>query len=334
MNDDITRDEEILLIDYLSGRLGRAEAEQLRQRLEFDDRLRHRRDAIKRTFAAMDLVPRPEPPDDLVARTMAYIGAAEQTERLIARQQLARPRSYWHTFNLRELAAIAAIIVVMIGILLPSLQVARSRGDRNLCTSQLGQIGAGLQTYAMNFDGVLPHADTRHERWLPGGPEPVASNSAGPFKLVRGRYVDGPCVFQCPAVGGPGFTVREGMTDFPSPEHISYSYQHTVGGNILRLDDPQVARVPAQMVVLGDQTPVFRGLRFQPDGLREGVSKNHGGSGMGVLSLAGNVRWVDNAEVGVAGDHIFLADDHHEYRGMEAPVAPTDTFLLPSSSRR
>jgi competence protein ComGC len=329
MSDDITRDDEIVLIDYLTGRLDPPEAETLRRRLESEDRLRQRRDTIARTFAAMDLAPRVEPPDDLVANTLAHIAAADRTHRLIASQQLARPRGYWHTFNLRELAAIAAVILIMVGVFVPSMQVARRRGNQNVCASQLGQIGAGLQTYAMNHDSVLPNADSLLVRWLPQGPEPVASNSAGPFKLVRGRYVAGPSVFQCPAVGGAGFTVRDDMTDFPSPEHVSYSYQHAVGGNMLRINDPAIARVLTQMAILADQTPIFRDRRFRPDRVASPLSENHGGRGMGVLYMAGNVRWADHARVGVEGDNIFLADQLNQYKGIETPGGPTDTFLLP-----
>jgi hypothetical protein len=330
MRDDITHDDEIVLIDYLTGRLDREEADALEARLESDDRLRQRRDTIARSFAALDLAPQPEAPDDLLADTLAHIAAAEKTERLLARQQIARPGGYWHTFNLRELAAIAAAIVLMIGVFVPSLRVARQRNHQNICTTQLGQIGAGLQTYAMNNAGFLPHGETTSNRWLPDGAEPVASNSAAPFKLVRLRYVAGPSVFQCPAVGGPGFTVREEMTDFPSPQHISYSYQHAVGGNVMRMDDPDIVHAADDMVILADQTPLFRNYRFMPDRLVAPISENHGGRGMAVLYIAGHVRWVDHAGVGVKGDNIFLADDLHEYTGTEAPAQPTDSFLLPS----
>lgn len=333
MHDDITHDDEIRLIDYLTGKLDRQDAQALETRLEGDDRLRQRRDTIARSFAALDLVPEPQAPDDLVDKTLAHIATAEKTDRLLARQQLRRPGGYWHTFNLRELATIAAAVLLMIGVFVPSLRVARQRGLQNLCTSQLGQIGAGLQTYAMNHAGILPHGDTRHQRWLPNGPDPVASNSAAPFKLVRLRYVAGPAIFQCPAVGGPGFTVRQDMTDFPSPKFISYSYQHAVGGNILRLDDPTIAHALEDMAILADQTPVFRDERFQPDRLTA-VSENHGSRGMSVLYVPGHVRWVEHADVGVEGDNIFLADDLRDYTGTEAPAQPTDSFLLPSGLRK
>lgn len=325
MNEPMLNDEPIL-IDFLLDRLEDGPAREVRARLASDEAFRRRCETLRKTFAALDLAEPPELGCDLVEATMKRIAAAHRTNELLALQEASRPRAGWPTFSLRELAAIAAALVLLVTVLVPSIRNARFQAQATQCASQMGQIGAGMQTYAINNAGFLPAADSQRRNWLPVDSAQHASNSAGPFKLLAMRLVRGPTVFQCPAVGGPSFTVEPGMTDFPRAVHITFSYQYSVGGRRVNI----LHRNQAPTAYLADQTPVFANGHFQADRAARAVSENHAARGQNVLMIDGRVLWVTGPLVGESGDNIFLIRGRTTYRGDEAPDEPDDAFLLPA----
>lgn len=324
MNDDAQRDEG-LLIDLLFGELSEEQRRQVDPRLENDKAFARRRDELAGLARVYDRAGDVEPPADLVERTLQSVRAARQTDALLSRQsRSARPA----TFSFRELAAIAAVLIVMAGVLLPSLQLARHRSRRGLCAAGLGEIGSALQTFAINHDNTLPHHKAGPTHWLPRE-GPRASNSEPLFTLLREGYLS-PVVFQCPAVGGSSFTMREDLRDFPEPGHIQYSYNYSLNGHGLSILDPQLVEVGGQMAILADQTPLFSAGRYHPEELENLGSDNHGRRGQNVLYLDGHVHWATTAHAGVRGDNIYLVADARDYDGDEHPAGPTDTFLLPA----
>jgi len=324
--------DESVLIDYVLGQCDAQTAEQVARRLEQDEGFRQLHTDVVSTFAAVRLAPQAEPPEDLVSKTLARLRTATQMERLVTREELSRPAGR-ATFSLRELAALAASLLILALVFVPSVRQARFRAGINRCASNAGQIGAAFQNYTNVHGGALPAPDGSARRWLACDGQPAASSSAGLFKLVRHGYAS-PTVFQCPTRKVITFVVRSDMQDFPSAEHITYSYQHVLGPRALSARDPVLAAVAEHMVILADRTPLFDGSRFRPDRLRAKASDNHGGRGQTVLYLDMHVGWAQTAEVGVNGDNIFLARDTYEYDGDEAPAGPTDTFLLPAHTGR
>ncbi|MCY2927289.1 MAG: hypothetical protein NT031_18015, partial [Planctomycetota bacterium] len=121
------------------------------------------------------------------------------------------------------------------------------------------------------------------------------------------------------------------MVDFPAPKFVSYSYQHSIGGNRVNLQAPALRAVLDDLAIMADSNPVFSGNRICND--RAGTcSDNHGGGGQNVLYAAGGVRWRTDSAAGVDGDDIYLAGNLRQYNGDEAPIGPTDSFLLPAWS--
>ena len=332
--------EQDQLIDFLLGQCEPDVAADIRRRLAHDDRFRAVHENIAKTLGAMSLVGEVEPPENLVPGTLARIRQHQQTNALLAREQLAGRRGR-PTFLLRELAAVAAILVLMLGTFAIWQRQARREHLGGICRSQVGQIGTGLLTYANANDGFLPAADLAQHRWLPKAGVPAVSNSSGLFRLIAADFVS-PSVFTCPALeteGGSkaGFAVQPGMSDFPGAGDINYSYQHTLGGR--RLSRQVLAPVAESMAILADSTPVFAGGQFRRDRVGALASDNHGRTGQNVLYLDMHVVWRERADVGVGGnnvgvggDNIFLAEGIIDYDGDEEPTSDIDTFLLPAYS--
>lgn len=323
--------DESLLIDLLLGRCGEADAAGLKRRLAAEPHLRQLHEDLRNTLAAVALVGEVEPPEDLVASTLGRLRAARQTEALLAREELGRRDVIRPTFSLRELAAVAAVVLIFAGLFGTFVRQGQRRRTIDECKAHLGQIGSALLTYAGSNDGRLPAVGPDAHRWLPAANQPAVSNSVALFRLVRQGYAS-PVIFQCPAVGEGSFVVRQEMADFPGVKFISYSYQHALGTPGLWIEDPRMAAHRSEMVVLADANPVFRDGRFERERVRSPVSDNHDRTGMNVLFLPGNVEFKDNASVGVLGDNIYTIEGVVDYRGDEAPASPIDTFLAPAFS--
>jgi prepilin-type processing-associated H-X9-DG protein len=311
-------------MDFIAGRLDARAEDEVRRRLESEPALSLRCESLRRTFAALDMLTSPEPPADLMYRTLDRVKTAGRYHVPVKLQGTGRG-VFCPTFSRWELAVVAAVILIMVGILIPSFLGARLRGQRNQCAVQMGQIGSAMHTYALNNNGLLPGVQSDSDRWLGG--EKVASNSAALFKLLSGGYVNRPVDFQCPAVGGASFSLERDMSDFPRAENISYSYHHSIGRQ-LAMDCAD------NMAVMGDQTPLFKDNRFRPKLVDSAISENHDRSGQNVWYLDGHVQWAAGPDAGVEGDNIYLVGNIRKYNGDEVPSAPTDTFLLPAWNGR
>jgi len=318
------RDEQ-LLIDYALGRSDGAAAEDVRRRLAEDADFAALHADVANTLEALGTWPAPDPPEDLVEQTLERVGAVRRTEMLLAAQpEGAEPRP--PVFSFRELVAIAAAVVLAVGILIPSLRRARQLADRGLCAANMGQIGAALQHYAGGNDDLLPATPAEAEWWLPRPGKQVSSNTEGLFLLIRHGYAQ-PEAFQCPATGEDAFVIRPGMRDFPSRRAVNYSYQHSINARM------RYSELHARLVILSDDNPVFAGGRFHPERVDCTVSDNHGGGGQNVLYPGGDVVWATHNRVGVDGNNIFLAEGILDYLGREKPTSPTDSFVIPNPGR-
>lgn len=331
MNEPINAEDELLLIDYVLGRCEPGPAENVRLRLREDPALRNVHESLTRTFAALGLCQDAAPSADLADRTVRLVLKHRRRQARTTGQELVGRGTLRPMFSLRELVAVAAAVVLMGAVVVPSVRYARERSLQNHCGSQLGQIGFGLHTYAGDNDGALPTVGAV-SGWLPGAGDHPVSNSAALFQLVKEGYV-APTAFQCPAVGAGTFVVRPDMTDFPHAGYVSYSYQHSLaGGGPSRTHTAQAA--PAErMAIVADASPLFRNGRFLPDCPPDSNSPNHRGLGQNVLYLSMAVQWAEHPSAGVDDNNIFVAEGVRDYDGDERPAGPTDSFLLPAHWR-
>lgn len=325
-------DDEALMFDLLLGELDETRQSEARRKIEEDPQAAALHADVSNTLAALDLLGEAEPPEELVDKTLARIRQDRQLKQLIARQEATRRRPIAPTFSLRELGAVAAAAILMAVIFVPSIRSARQSMYRGECASNAGQIGTALRSFAAAGNGQFPRADGQC-RWLPCSSEGSTSNSAALFQLVQNSFIKPP-VFQCPAVDGGSFVLRQGMLDFPAPKYVSYSYQHAVGPQGLSLYDPAFTGKHSQMAILADRSPVFPDGKFHAERVSAQASDNHGGSGQNVLYMDGHVAWASTPTVGIGGNNIYLINGLTQYRGDESPSEPTDSFLLPAYSGR
>lgn len=322
--------DEAVLIDLLLGQCDAARQREVEQRLAADPEFAKLKEDLENAFGALRLMPEAQAPDDLVKKTLARVESAKQTDAILSKVEASR-RWAAPTFSLREVGAMAAAVLILAVVFIPSIRQAKRQMVVTECASNMGQIGSALSSYATDDKEFFPASADHKIRWMPADGEKAVSNSAGLFKLVKGGYA-APGVFQCPAVSGEPLAVAPSLTDFPAAKYVSYSYQHPVGPDGALRRDSLTGPEADRMVLLADNTPVFPDGTFRRDRVNAAASENHNRTGQNVLYANMSVSWADRPNVGVSDNNIFLADGVYDYHGDEAPASRTDTFLLPAYS--
>jgi len=321
---------------------------------------------LERFLRRLDYLEDEECPDDLVALTIARLklavriqqgGSKERLAELLEQENsksvLPASSSSQPTFfpsKIKtpflkvafELAALAAAIVLISGLLLPAFSAMRAHSRQVACSMNLGCIGRALAAYADDNNGQFASA-----RLQPGQPwwrvgdqsEQPCSSTRYVWQLVRLGYVAGEN-FICPG-HLEGRSVQDNteaiaqLRDFPSPENISYSV-------MLLCRAGKLAEAGQRRIVLSDMNPVFISFRKRVscanqrdeyekvllnEDLKKLLSPNHNQQGQNVLFCDSSVEFL--ASRLYQNDDIFTVRGVETYTGREVPADEQDIFLVP-----
>jgi hypothetical protein len=331
------------LLDLHFGRLSAAERERLLEQVKSDAVLASQHEALTGVFAALGNW-REAPAADLAERVLMRVKAAGPSLRVTrsaaTRDGRPAPKVVWENervirlHSIRDVMAVAAMVVLAVGVGVPSLLHMRERGQRTMCAANLAQIGRGLQAYASTFGDDLPFAGwNTASSWRPTN-DPrldVVPNRKHLFPLVRAQYVP-TTVFLCPSERGVAMSAEQARQrdDFLESRNVSYANQNMAGVR------PTLKSNPA-FVVLADDNPCFSDgqplieVAAQNLGLRDPVQANsraHGGVGQNILRLSGATEWTTTPNSGIANDNIWTLSNISHYTGREGPATATDSHLL------
>lgn len=353
---------EARLLDWHLGQLDDAEAQTLKQELEASPALQAKSDHLAALLGLLEQNAAPEPPADLNTRILSAVDAleAETANETTTLQDTAEadrhPILSFHEtpretvpgeriggfipryLAWRDMLAIAACIVLFIGIAVPGYFKAQSVATRHRCLNNLRQIYTGLDNYAQANANVLPFLDYVPEgTWRRDGMDgrPVASNTRHVYRLLEQGYTPDPNIFVCPAAPNGKPMARDDIQrhhDFPHPTNNSYSFVflNTPEGRRLAVlkKDPK-----RQMVLAADRNPHLADdlpARIARRARNLANSPLHdNGAGQNVIYPDGRGGWYTTPNVGVAGDDIYRAGELKDYTGTEKPQSETDTFLVP-----
>ncbi len=338
-----------LLFDYSLGLTSEHENPEAKRLLASSREASGIHQAIRVALSPLDSLEPEICPDDLAERTIGRLqeraqatSGEDRLEELLATQSTGPSVvkvPFWRNWG--DIAAVAAVVVLFVGVLLPTLGYARQKYWQSRCQAQLGGIHEGLANYVSDHDGQMPSAamDPGSPWWKVGyqGAE-NHSNTRRAWQLVQQGYVPLErfvCAGRRESRNLRFDTVKiENYNDFPGRAYIHYS---------IRLGCPQSQNqgLTQRRVIFADLNPIseklpatytepFR-LRLSPD-LMTSNSENHNRRGQNVLYCDGSVEFLRERHTSLSDDDFYtLAEmsDGCEVTGCEVPSCETDAFLVP-----
>jgi hypothetical protein len=328
------------LLDLHLGHLSESEQIQLRQEIAGDPALTTQDEALGMVFRALTAATEARMPTDLVVRTTARVRAAGRPPRvarpanaLTTTAERDRNRVIRLGGNLRDIVAVAAMIVLAVGLGVPGMLHLRDRQQRLGCSFNLAQLGSGLQQYANMFGGSLPFTGwTSGSSWQPSSDARLVTvpNRRHVYPLLRLAYVADPRLFICPSQQHTPMPVTEIQrhSDFLEARNVSYAYQNMAGRRPSTYDDPRMPILADENPLFADGVPLFDARRFAVSNPALANSRAHAGGGQNILTLRGEVRWTTTPTAGIDDDNIWTLKGVTDYTGREGPLSATDSHLL------
>jgi len=333
---ELTYEQRDLIFDYCLGLASPPEEARATQLLAWSDQAADLHATIATALAPLEHVSEESCPDELADYTVQRLcELARQHTVSMPPEVIKLQRSR----NLSNVIAVAASILIVVGILVPSSKLMRHRYNVRVCQGQMGNVARGLELYSADHDDVFPALPrTAGAPWNQvgyQGPE-NHSNTRNLFTLLRLRYVDDPADFVCCGRSQkrtPHLTAStiSDYVDFPSREHITYSYR-------IMFDSSTKTMSLAPLPLMADMNPHFEQspatgstrcgfpVAEEPSNLN---SRNHGRRGQNVLYGDSHVRYVRTRIFGDPPDDIYTTEDKDVCQGYELPCSLRDTLLAP-----
>lgn len=340
---ELTIEQKQLLFDYcivISTEQEAAEAEQL---ISSNPQAAQLAEQINAALSPLNTLQEETCPEELEEITISRLKETARSsqlrlEQLIADEQdrqSAEPRMFWRNFA--RILSTAAVIVLVAGIYFSPLQYARNKAN---CQAQLYRIGQAMLSYQNENDGQMPvvAAIDGAPWWKVGfksqSPE-YQSNTRHLWLLIKGGYIEKPADFMCPGKKQTQKVEYDSTKvgqyyDFPSRDHISYSFR------IRCYKAPSQTNL-SKKAMLSDMNPLFENLpedfeqfAIQVDKELERLnSNNHRRRGQNILFCDGHIEFVKTRFIGVDKDDIFTLQNILSYSGCETPSFEADAFLAP-----
>lgn len=331
--DDIKRRLFGLLVDRELDRLDDADKAKLEDQLAKNPSTRTAADRLARTLRPLDHWTVGGVPPSFVDSVMKRVETASREKSVSAHDQRyggnGRPFA-----SLRELGAVAACLVLLSGLLVPTVSGLRSRSQRVWCENNLGSVYRGVSAYQEDSAGSLPFAgQPMVGAWLPVGNDdrPFQSNSRHLYLLLKHGYLNNSGELICPGVPGAEPMAKDlaavEWDDFPLPNNISYDSLNQSG------ERPNT-RPARPIAYMGDANPIFASGQFDPSVDPSSNSLAHRKSGQNVLTLDGASTFLTSPVIDKSGDNVWLADEVRQYTGTETPTRPDDAQLVPGFPAR
>jgi prepilin-type processing-associated H-X9-DG protein len=320
------------LVGYLLNALEPDEQHAVEVALQECPETRNRLEALRQTIdhLAVDSE-RDDPPAGLWIRTLARVAEHRCRELPHAPTRLAFPpalgRSGWRRMDV----AVAAGILLCLGLLIPpSLNYVRYRSDILACQNNLRVFHAALQDYSQRHHGDFPNVAA-------AVPEP--RNVAGIFIpiLNEEKLLPETVSVSCPAGGrqSPAQASLEDVKRMDMDEFSRYvsslagcyaytlGYSDSDGAPVRGLRLEPILGNSAYVPILADRPPE------QIENGDPGNSPNHGGNGQNVLYVDGHCNFCTVRTVGYNGDDIFVNLD----KRVAAGKSLWDAVLASSAAR-
>lgn len=333
MRDNTNQFEELLLDAHLD-QIDDDERKRLAEELANNPELQKKNERLMRVLRPLDYYTAPTAPANLVEKVLKNAAGSRSTSGAKMSPTTDERGGHSRPFiTMRELGAVAACLVLLMGALVPTLSKVRQHSHRVRCEGNMGDIYRGLSAYQGDFDGSLPYrGELFATAWMQGGTnEPnVASNSRHCFGLLKNGYVENPRMFLCPAdksakaMETEGLNQRDDFTD----DSISYDSLNLAASN------PNVRPV-LPIAYLGDANPLFNNGQF--DETIDPYAANsfvHQKSGQNVLLLDGSATFLKSPVYGDRRDNVWLAGSIRKYTGSETPTRDDDAQLVPGFSAK
>ena len=343
----LSTEQKQLLFDYCLGLTSDEQTAQAEALISANPQASDLRDRLKASISPLDAATVEPCPYDLLDKTVArlkqansQISPSDRLAELLTAEQ-ARTVRISPLRNFGDLVAVAAVVMLVASVLVPTLGHARQLYWEHKCRLNLGSVFQGLHSYMADYDDCMPAVprDPGDPWWKVGyqGRENY-SNTRPVWLLVRKQYVD-PKRFNCPArrvtrVRLDNMQV-ELYNDFPSKSHISFSFR-------LCCETRDRAKFTRRQVVMADMNPLSEKMPDDHDQpfrieLSEEIlnfnSANHNRRGQNVMFCDGSVEFTKNRLVGDAqDDDIFSLTEMQcgdEVTGCETPSNSDDAFLVP-----
>jgi prepilin-type processing-associated H-X9-DG protein len=333
-----------LLFDYCLGLTFEQETTEAEELISSNEKAAEIHSKLKAALEPLDSLEPEACPDELAEGTIWRLNNLARSSQLQLQQLLADEQAkglttkghFWR--NLIEMAAVAAVILFVAGIWVPTSNFARQRYRQLQCRMQLSQIAQGIDRYKADYNSKLPAVATiTGTPWWKVGYQGKEnhSNTRHMWLLVKGGYVE-PDNFVCPG-RRQGQVIKldplqvKNYNDFPGRKYVTYSFR-------IMCPKSKSEDVSGRKVLMADLNPLFEGLpRNYSKPLKLRLNKsllnlnsiNHNSRGQNVLFCDGSVTFVKKRRVGISEDDIFTLQDTDIYEGIEVPTRETDAFLAP-----